>query len=172
MAQTKRYYEKDGRLYKVCTSCRAEKPVDAGEDGFYFWYKDGALKVTGMCRACKRTYNYRYKMDRAKSYRCIISDLEEDLKGLQEYAESWREIVKVAISHPLSVGFNTPQDFILATLKIVYENGRETSKKEHLRPEAREEIPAAQGYLREKPVYLFEPVEQKPPGSADKGCKR
>lgn len=162
----KQHYERNGKLYKVCKDCHTEKPIDAGEDGFYFSLRDGILKVTAQCRPCKRAYNYRYKMTRAKSYRSIISGLEEDLVSLQGYAETWREVVKIAAAHPLSVGFNTPQEFVLATLKIVYENGRETSKKELLRPENGGEIPAAKGYVFEKPLHIREPVEQKPPGTA------
>jgi hypothetical protein len=118
----KTYTKEDGKTYKVCTRCGEEK--EAGN--FYSWIKGGKyLCLDSQCRDCKHKYNHNYKLEREKRERKNARSIEEAMKSLRAYAESWREIEFFAKKIPLAQGFKTPQEFILATLKTTYDNGRQ-----------------------------------------------
>lgn len=119
MAMEKKFrIGEDGKIYKTCVSCKCEKEV--GEN-FYNNMRDGELIISSKCKPCKKAYNFRYRMDRKKNDRKKTVQIEEDLKSLREYINSWKPVVDLAKQNPLAHNFKTPQDFILATLKTVYD---------------------------------------------------
>lgn len=127
MAQEKKYHKgPDGKLYKTCVACNFEKEVS---ENFYNNMREGELIISSKCIPCKKAYNYRYRMDRKKGDRKKAVQYEEDMKTMRGYVESWQPVVELAKQHPFCSQFKTPQDFILATLKTVYD-GRQ---KENLR---------------------------------------
>jgi hypothetical protein len=119
----KTYTKEDGKTYKVCTRCGEEKEAEAN---FYHWLrKEKYLAFDSQCHDCKQKYNHRYRMDQKKKDRKAAVVMEEAIKSLRAYAESWREIEFFAKKIPLAQGFQSPQEFILATLKTTYDNGRQ-----------------------------------------------
>lgn len=165
MAQKVKTYKKaDGITYKVCGGeCGQELPVTM----FGMALRGAKYYYERRCRACKSKYNKAVSMAAKKQTRKAVADLERQLEAVHAQLMTWERVAFVARQNPYTAWFGTPQDFILATLKTVYDHGRKTSKKELLHPEDRGEVPTASGDLPEKPLYLREPVEQKPPIPAD-----
>src|SRR5688572_29263540 len=96
----KTYTKEDGKTYKVCTRCSEEKEAEAN---FYHWLKNGKyLSFDSQCHDCKQKYNHRYRMDRKKQDRKKAVGMEEAIKSLRAYAESWREIEFFAKKIPLA----------------------------------------------------------------------
>jgi hypothetical protein len=126
MPRAKNYYRKeDGIDYKICIGCQNELPLAAfshsgkpGADGVSQYYE-------ARCKPCKSKYSRQYRINYEKASRRKIVRLEETVDELRAEIEGWKALFDFARAHPLAQGFKTPQDFILATLKTTYDNGRQ-----------------------------------------------
>lgn len=123
MAMPRKTYTKDdGLLYKVCIMCGCEKTVDNFSQSTQH---DKYKTYDSKCKPCKGKYSRQRALDREKATRKKEFILEQKLKELRNEILMWQPVFEAAQSNPLSRGFNSPQDFILATLKTTYDNGRQ-----------------------------------------------
>lgn len=123
MAMPRKTYTKDdGLLYKVCVMCGCEKTVDNfSQSTQHKKYKTYDSK----CKPCKGKYSRQWAIDREKRARRQEFLLEEQLKAVREQLILWQPVYELAKANPLSNGFQSPQEFIIATLKTTYDNGRQ-----------------------------------------------
>lgn len=131
MARLKKSYVKeDGKEYRVCGG-GCDRELELTRLNFpSITNCHGKKYFESYCHVCKSVYmrKYREKNKRIVSPKAFRK-LERQLGAIREEMAAWQPLFTFAKSLPLSSGFQTPQDFILATLKTVYD-GRQ---KENLR---------------------------------------
>ena len=118
----------DGKEYRVCGGgCNRELLMI--RDNFpQITNIHGKKYFESYCFKCKAEYNKAYrdknkKLVTPKAFR----KLERQLSALREEMTAWRPLFDFARSMPLSNGFQNPQEFILATLKTVYDGRPKTN---------------------------------------------
>lgn len=159
--QRKIHKKADGITYKFCGGeCGQELPVtDFGS----FMRPGGKIYYEKRCRVCKSKFNKAVRLSSQKEARKELETLRKQLQSVHNELLKWEPVVFFVRQNSLMTGFKSPQGFVLASLKTVYDNGRKTSKTELLRPgEGGGQIPPAGGDVREKPLHICQPMEQKP----------
>jgi hypothetical protein len=127
MARRKKSYLKDdGNEYRVCAGpCKGEYILS--KDNFRpVVNQHGKPYFDSYCYKCKAAYLSKY---RAKNRQDVnmkeYNRMKRKVTAIQDEMTAWKPLFDFARAHPLSQGFKTPQEFILATLKTTYDNGRQ-----------------------------------------------
>jgi hypothetical protein len=115
----KTFLNEEGQLVKKCQGeCGEVLPVEK----FYTRVQAGKYTVyDSKCRECKSKYNRQWTIGREKRSRKAITTLENTLESVRSVVIDWKEVIDFAMKHPLATGFKTPQEFVLSTLKTVYD---------------------------------------------------
>lgn len=121
----KTFLNEEGQLVKKCQG-------ECGEvllvDQFYTRVQAGKYTVyDSKCRKCKSAYNRQWTIGREKRSRKTITNLENTLNEVRSVVLNWKDVIEFAQKHPLASGFKTPQEFVLSTLKTVYDGRPKTN---------------------------------------------
>lgn len=120
--------KEDGKEYRVCGGGCNRELLLSRDNYPNMVTANGREYFESYCFECKATYQREY---RDKNKRIVtpkaFRKIERQLVAIREEMEAWQPLFAFAKTIPLSSGFQTPQEFILATLKTVYDGRPKTN---------------------------------------------